>query len=202
MAARSRYSVSAKGAGMDDGVLKNKLGLKNQKSLDDAETLLLADTYQHFFSRLEQEGLFFSVELFFELHRYFLETLYSWGGTLRKVNISKGDTMFAAPEYLSTSIERFGKELPALIPAHDDKKRAVAQKLAIVHNELNALHPFREGNGRTIRLFLDLLSANAGYAPIDWQKIEVEKYFDACKQGMMCNHDPLAKLLSKGLRRE
>lgn len=187
---------------MEDGVLKNRLGLKDQKSLNDAETLLLADTYQHFFSRLEQEGLIFSVELFLELHRYFLETLYSWAGTLRKVNISKGDTLFATPEHLPASLNRFGKELPSLIPTNDDKKNDVAQKLAIIHNALNALHPFREGNGRAIRLFLDLLSVNAGYAPIDWQKIETKKYFEACRQGMACNHEPLAKLIYKGLRRE
>lgn len=201
MVGHSRYSVSAKGAGIEDGVLKNKLGLKDQPSLDDAETLLLSDTYQHFFSRLEQEGLIFSVELFLELHRYFLGTLYSWAGTLRRVSISKGNTMFAAPEYLSASLEQFSKELPSLVPTGDDKKKEIAQKLAIIHNELNALHPFREGNGRVIRLFLDLLAASVGYAPIDWQKIETSEYFNACQQGMSRNHGPLARLIYKGMHK-
>ena len=201
MAGRSRYNVSAQGAGMKDGVLKNKLSLTDQQTLDDAETLLLADTYQYFFNRLEQEGLIFSMELFLEIHQYFLGTLYPWAGKLRKVNISKDNTLFATPEYLPTSFEKFGKELLLLVPATHDKKEDAAQKLAIIHNELNALHPFREGNGRAIRLFLDLLAANVGYTPIDWQKIEADTYFDACKQGMVRNHDPLKKLIYKGLRK-
>ena len=60
MVERSRYSVLVKDAGVGGGILKNKLGIKNQKELDDAETLLLADAYRYFFARLEKERLPFT----------------------------------------------------------------------------------------------------------------------------------------------
>ncbi len=58
MAGHSRYSLLADGAGMVDGVLKNKLGITDQQEIDDAETLLLADAYKHFFERLERAKCF------------------------------------------------------------------------------------------------------------------------------------------------
>ena len=151
MAGRSRYSISSKGAGIENGVLKNKLGITEQQSLDDAETLLLSDAYEHFFNQLHDHGLIFSIDLLLEIYAYFLGTLYLWAGKLRNVNISKNDTLFALPEFLDESLQRFDEELAKLIPSK--KKAEVAQKLSIIHNELNALHPFREGNGRTILYF-------------------------------------------------
>jgi len=57
MGERSRYNVSAKDAVIDGDVLKDKLGIKDQKELDDAETLLLSDAYVHYFEKLENKGM-------------------------------------------------------------------------------------------------------------------------------------------------
>ena len=64
MEGRSRYNISAKGAGIDSGVLKNKLGIKNQKALEDAETLLLSDAYVHF-SRNSRRRILISTFYFY-----------------------------------------------------------------------------------------------------------------------------------------
>ncbi len=77
MAGHSRYSVSVRDAGMDGSVLKNKLGIKDEKELGDAETLLLSDVYEHFFEKLKTEGLYFDLPFLFEIHKYFLCPLYS-----------------------------------------------------------------------------------------------------------------------------
>ena len=74
MAGHSRYSITEKIAGIDGGILKNKLGIKDQVTLDDAETLLLADTCTHFFGRLKEEGLDFNLPLLFEIHNYLQKT--------------------------------------------------------------------------------------------------------------------------------
>lgn len=130
MAGPSRYSLNDEEAGVTDGVLKNKLGIRDQKELDDAETLLFSDAYEYFFDLLAKDRLEFNI--------------------------------------------------------------------SIIHSELNAIHPFREGNGRTIRLFLDLLAVRAGYNPIDWSKYQ-SKYIVACVEGMIRNYDPMEKIIYAGL---
>lgn len=199
MAGRSRYSVSVNGAGMVGGILKNTLGIKRQKELDDAETLLLADAYRYFFDRLEKERFTFDLSFLLQIHQYFLGTLYTWAGSLRQVNIAKGEVMFASAEYLESSMKVFSDGLRRNIPTIKDSKKQVAKKLAFVHNEFNALHPFREGNGRTIRLFLDLMAAQAGYKPIDWGQANNERYIQACKFGLVGKHQAMERIVSSGL---
>jgi cell filamentation protein len=201
MAGRSRYSVSGKEAGMDGDVLRNKLGIKNQKELDDAETILLSDTYEFFFKKLKTDGLLLDLSLLFKLHKYFLSPLYSWAGKMRRINISKGDVLFAPAEYLEQSLKTFETEFAKLAPSSGDTKKVAAHKLAVIHNELNALHPFREGNGRTIRLFLDLVAAAVGYEPIDWGNSSHKIYIQACKAGMVKEHAAMERLIHKGLLR-
>ncbi len=201
MAERSRYSITAKIAGVEGGILKNKLSIKDQVMLDDAETLLLVDAYTHFFGRLKEEGLDFNLPLLFEIHKYFLGTLYSWAGKIRRIDISKDDILFAPAEYLQNSLTEFERLLYKHIPTATDPKTTIAEKLAFIHNELNALHPFREGNGRTIRLFLDLLAVQSGYRPIDWKRVPDKMYIDACKLGMRKEHSAMKKIIFKGLSR-
>ena len=73
--------------------------------------------------------------------------------------------------------------------------------MAIVHNEFNVVHPFRDGNGRTIRLFLDVLVHTLGFQPINYN--DREKYLAACIAGASQNNEPLQKIIEVGLiRRE
>lgn len=202
MAERSRYNVSVKDIGVDREVFKNKLGIKDQKILDDAETLLLADTHAYYFEQLEQNGLDFNRSLLFEIHAYFLGTLYSWAGQVRRINISKDDILFAPVEYLEKQLTDFDRRLKRHVPALKESKTIIAEKLAWIHNELNALHPFREGNGRTIRLFLDLLAAYVGYDPIEWDRVDDKKYILACKMGMGRDHVAMKMIIFAGLHKK
>ncbi len=106
---------------------------------------------------------------------------------------------FASAEHLESSCKAFGNVLKQNIPTVKDTKKQVAEKLAIVHNEFNALHPFREGNGRTIRLFLDLMAAQAGYKLIDWGTTSTKKYIQACMQGMLGEHRAMERIVASGL---
>ena len=74
MAEHSRYHVSDSAAGIDKGLLKNRLGIKSKKKLDRAETLLLSDTYTHFFDLLKKGKLVFDLSLLFSIHHYFFHT--------------------------------------------------------------------------------------------------------------------------------
>ncbi len=200
MAGHSRYHVSANAAGLDKSILKNKLGINTKRKLDEAEGLLLADTYAHFFDLLIEGKLKFDLSLLFSIHDYFFHTLYDWAGKIRTVDISKDGMLFAPVKYLNSSLKEFEKVLQKQLPKSVDSKDASARKLAIIHNEFNVIHPFREGNGRTLRVFLDLLAANLGYQPIDWSKKSNTEYLKACIAGVSGKHTAMTKIIKKGLK--
>lgn len=201
MVVPSRYLVSDETAGISKGILINKLGIKNQKGLDNAETILLTDAYSHFFELLKNSKVKFNLALLFEIHRYFLGHLYDWAGKVRAVNISKDDMFFVPVKFLDNALIEFSGILRRELLISTNDKSVLSKKLAIIHNEFNAIHPFREGNGRTIRLFLDLLAVNFGYDPIGWGKEPKTVYFDACIKGVNGEHGAVAKLIKGGLKK-
>lgn len=198
MVEHSRYNTGNN----KNGVLKNKLGIINQKTLDDVETLLLKDTYIHFFTLLQAGKLKFSTKIIFEIHKYFLNIIYSWAGKIRTVEISKNGILFCASLQIKKTFEDFNKILKKNIPISTDNKKIISKKLAVIHCEFNAIHPFREANGRTIRLFLDLLAVNIGYGLIDYSKILKANYIKACIAGMRKDYSKIQKILYKGLSKD
>jgi cell filamentation protein len=200
MAEHSRYNVSQKQAGVTkSGVLANKMGITKQKDLDEAEALLLDDSYTHFFDLLQNDNLKLTYKLIFDIHQYFLTPLYTWSGTIRTVDISKNDFLFAPAKFLQSALKEFGEELENNLPKAKDTKKQIAKKLAWIHTEFNFIHPFREGNGRTVRLFLDLLVANGGYQPIDYNTSTKNEYINACIAGMSKDYSKMEKVMNKGL---
>ncbi|MEK9160129.1 MAG: Fic family protein [Patescibacteria group bacterium] len=183
----SRYNTG----GDQADILKNKLGIKDPKELEDLETLLLTDAYEHFLQLLSENKLKLNLDLFFELHDYFLGPLYTWAGKIRTVNISKGDAFFAPAQNIESALKQFESEFEKDKLIEKDSKEEIARKLASIHCELNVIHPFREGNGRTLRLFLDLLTMNVGYEAVDFKKIPDKEFIDACKHGMLQNYEPM-----------
>ena len=197
MAGVSRYNAG----GDEADILKNKLGIKDPKELEDLETLLLTDAYEHFLQLLGENNLKLNLDLLFELHNYFLGTLYTWAGKIRTVNISKGDAFFAPAQNIESALQQFKSEFEKNKPTAKDSKEEIAKKLALIHCELNVIHPFREGNGRTLRLFLDLLTLNVDYEGVDFKKIPNEEFIDACKYGMLQNYEPMENIYMRLLRK-
>jgi len=199
MAEPSRYSVSPQQAGLEGGLLKNKLKIKDPKVLGDAETVLLADTYEHFFDIQMRQDLHFNLSLLFKIHHYFLDTLYEWAGKIRSVDISKDGILFCPVIHLQKSFDEFEKTISKHLPSEKDSKKSIARKLAIIHNEFNAIHPFREGNGRAIRLFIDLIASSVGYQPVDYSKSSKTDYLNACLSGIKMSHKPMERIMYYGL---
>ncbi|OGI57567.1 hypothetical protein A3B85_01730 [Candidatus Nomurabacteria bacterium RIFCSPHIGHO2_02_FULL_37_13] len=199
MAGHSRYNITNKKAGIERGVLKNKLRIFDQKQLDDAEAILLADAYEFFLSKENPEKINFDVEFLFSIHKYFLSTLYEWAGNKRKVNLSKGKMMFASVDHLDLALKYLDDILKKNLPKKKETKNNIAYKIAFIHNEYNAIHPFRDGNGRTIRLFLDLLVLSAGYEMIDWDSKSKNEYMKACVSGAIGDHKPMTNFIFKRL---
>lgn len=104
------------------------------------------------------------------IHRHVFQDVYEWAGEVRTVNMRKGDEGFAPPETirpLMAGVAEAMRETDLLrtIPEHN-----YPEALATIYNTINSAHPFREGNGRTQRLFVDALAAESGHR-LDWTKV-------------------------------
>ncbi|MBQ3543867.1 MAG: Fic family protein [Lachnospiraceae bacterium] len=141
-------------------VLVNKLNIRDQKSLTNAESILVTSCS----AKVEKYMKFQKVDFEFykNIHKQIFGDLYEWAGQLRKINISKKGTVFC--EY--TELEKIGKlkfqRLKNYNYLRDMSDMDFINELADLYHELNMLHPFREGNGRTLRLFITLLVRNTG----------------------------------------
>jgi len=149
----------------------------------------------------KEDKVKFDLSLLFTIHKYFLEHLYDWAGKVRTVNISKDGMMFAPIKYVDQSLKTFAILIKKNLPSQINTKDEIAKKLAVIHNEFNIIHPFREGNGRTIRLFLDLIVVSIGYDPIDWSKTQNSEYIRACIQGFSNKQLAMIKIIKRGLKK-
>jgi cell filamentation protein len=157
----------------DTFVLKNKAGIKDAASLEAFELEM---------STLRAEESLpdgnFSPAHYRKVHRHLFQDVYSWAGRSRTVRTSKGGNPFCYPEYIDSAMNQLFKNL-ASGPftggaSADEFITAAADFLA----ELNAIHPFRDGNGRAQLSFLYLLAARAGHA-LALDKIERETFLPA-----------------------
>lgn len=193
MVVGSRYNTG----GDESDVSKNKLGITDPKALGNVETVLLRDAYSHFFKLLHEAKLKLELNLLFEIHEYFFTHLYTWAGKIRTVNISKGDAFFAPAQNIESALKQFESEFQKNRPGQKDSRQEIGKKLAFLHCELNVIHPFREGNGRTLRLFLDLLTVHAGYEVVTFKKIPNKEFIKACREGMLQNYEPMENIYSR-----
>ena len=110
------------------------------------------------------------MDAFIEIHRSILQDVYPFAGEIRKEMISKGSSSFAHPKFIDAELRRIFTELKQENYLKDLPRSQFIRRLAHYLAELNALHPFREGNGRTVREFARQLALNAGYR-LDWENI-------------------------------
>ena len=105
------------------------------------------------------------------IHKYLFQDVYEWAGRLRTVNIAKGGTLFALPQYIESEGRRMSTELRAENNLQGLLKDQFVARLAYYYSEWNAAHVFRDGNGRSTRVFLGQLALGAGYV-IDQARID------------------------------
>ncbi len=144
----------------DTTVLVNKLDIRTQELLTEAESVLVTSCSVKLEKTMRFENVDF--DYYKNLHRQMFSDLYDWAGTVRKINISKKGTVFCN----ASDIERIGtlkfEHLKKQKFLKEMKNDEFLDELTELYHELNMLHPFREGNGRTLRLFVTLLVRNTG----------------------------------------
>jgi cell filamentation protein len=97
------------------------------------------------------------------IHKKLFSSIYPWAGEFRTVRISKGNSTFAYPEYIQTSLDKLLVKLREEHYLVAIPTAIFTEKITCYLAELNAIHPFREGNGRCIRIFINQLAAKSGY---------------------------------------
>lgn len=186
----------------------NKLNIRNLKILEEEERKLLLKGYEYFHKNLSEKTIFDNSYLK-ELHKRSFNKLYNFAGKYRTVNISKGYTTFCQVKFLEQTSNEIFKKLASekYLKNYSAKpKEEFAQRIAYYMCELIALHPFFELNGRTTRLFFDMISTYNGYEYIDYKDtLEIEdgdnKFIKASIDCMIGNANKMYQIILNGLRK-
>lgn len=150
-------------------VLKNKLNITSQIELNKKEEKISKEKA----IRLFDEGIIDTIkagtaEGLKQIHKFLFEDIYDFAGVIRDINISKGNFRFAPVMYLEQSLKNIEK-MP----------QSTFDEIAEKYVEMNVAHPFREGNGRATRIWLDLIFKKELKMVVDWNKIDKEDYLSA-----------------------
>jgi cell filamentation protein len=175
-------------------ILKNIPGIRSQKMLDRFE----ADRVGQRSLELINNPLsgFFDVAHIQRIHRYLFQDVYEWSGQFRTVDIAKGSSYFAHVPYIRSTLEGLFEKLSTEQHLRGLDQEAFARRAAHILGTLNAVHPFREGNGRTQREFVRELAHNNGYW-VDWNKVSREKLYKASDVSFMRGQNELFEELLK-----
>ena len=153
-------------------VLENKLGITNSSELAREEERLSKKRALELFETQRfnamKAGTFKALQ---EIHKYLFQDVYDFAGELRTVNIAKGNFRFAPVMYLQAALENIEK-MP----------QATFDEIIEKYVEMNIAHPFREGNGRSTRIWLDLILKTELNLVVDWNKIDKEDYLLAMER--------------------
>lgn len=152
--------------------LENKLGITNSAELAREEERISKKKAVELFENgvLDQleVGKFSALA---EIHKYLFDDIYDFAGKLRTVNISKGSFRFAPLMYLEAALENI-----------DKMPQSTFDEIVEKYVEMNIAHPFREGNGRSARIWLDQIFKAEIHKVVDWSKVDKEDYLLAMER--------------------
>ena len=152
--------------------LENKLGLTDSAELYREEERISKKKALELFEsgKLDKlkAGTFSALQA---IHKHLFDEIYDFAGKLRTVNISKGNFRFAPLMYLEAALENI-----------DKMPQSTFDEIVEKYVEMNIAHPFREGNGRATRIWLDLIFKKELKKVVDWNKIDKEDYLSAMER--------------------
>ena len=160
----------------DSDVLKNKLNIQDHGELKQAEEEFVA-VKQLVLLQDPIKGRFTMSHLL-RIHRFLFEDVYPFAGHLRREQISKGDTLFYPPDLIERELRRVFQEIHEREMLRETEVQAQLRNLSHVMAELNIIHPFREGNGRSIRELIRCMALMYGLF-INWGNTDRDTLMDA-----------------------
>ena len=182
----------------DSDVLVNKFDIHDNKKLEEIERkIVLAKLYE---LRQNHQIGNFDVSHFVGIHRFLFEDIYPFAGLFRNENIAKGNFSFAEWEYIEDELKKLLDQLKEENYLQNLDRNIFIKRLSYYMAELNVLHPFREGNGRTIREFIRQLAYKNGYV-LNLKNINPKEMLYACIRSVV-DTTPLENIISECLERE
>lgn len=153
-------------------VLENKLNITNSADLAREEERIskmkAIEMFETGFLDNLEAGKFDSLS---KIHKYLFEDIYPFAGEIRTENIAKGNFRFAPVMYLKSSLEHI-----------DSMPQSNFDEIIDKYVEMNVAHPFRDGNGRSARIWLDLMLKKEIYQVVDWSRVDKEDYLLAMER--------------------
>ncbi len=169
-------------------ILENKLNITDQAELAREEERISKKRAKEMFeigylNTLEPGTL----ETLKQIHKFLFDEIYDFAGNLRKVNIAKGNFRFTPLAYLEEAVKNIEK-MP----------QSTYEEIIEKYVEMNIAHPFREGNGRSTRIWLDLILKKELNLVVDWSKIDKNDYLLAMERSPIKDTE-IKELLKQGL---
>jgi len=194
----SRYSDHDEYLDPASGVLRNRFGIVDAAILEMTEADLVAARSRELV-RNPLKGQF-DLRHLQAIHHYLFGDLYEWAGELRTVDISKNDNMFAHHAHIVSAAELIFERLAAEQYLAGLDTDAFSSRVAYFLGEINALHPFREGNGRAQREFISHLAQANGYY-IAWEKVLPSELLQASIESFRGNTSKLSAIIKQNLQK-
>lgn len=153
-------------------VLENKLGITNSTDLAKEEEKLskkrAVELFEEELLSLADAGSFSSLQ---KIHEYLFQDIYDFAGKIRTVNIAKGSFRFAPVVYLQDALKHI-----------ENMPQSTFDEIIKKYVEMNVAHPFREGNGRSTRIWLDLILKKELNKVVDWRRVDKNDYLLAMER--------------------
>ena len=153
-------------------VLENKLGITNSADLAKEEEKLskkrAVELFENRLLSLTDAGSFSSLQ---KIHEYLFQDIYDFAGKIRTVNIAKGSFRFAPVVYLQDALKHI-----------ENMPQSTFNEIIKKYVEMNVAHPFREGNGRSTRIWLDLILKKELNKVVDWRRVDKNDYLLAMER--------------------
>ncbi|PGZ17599.1 cell filamentation protein Fic [Bacillus cereus] len=172
-------------------ILKNKMDYKDQDLLKSVETIMTGVRIME----LQKKPITgnFDLKHLQKVHKYMFQDVYPFAGKLREENIAKGSFQFAHASFLKDQAVELFKQLKDENTLKGLKIDEFSNRAAHYMAEINVLHPFREGNGRTQREFIRCLALSNGYS-LEWEREKKEAVFNASVKSVLDPTD-LSKII-------
>jgi cell filamentation protein len=176
--------------------------LRNKAEITNAEDL---DAYEGELSTLRSIEILenpvagqFDLAHLQRIHLALFQDVYDWAGKIRTVDISRGNSRFANVRFIKSAANDIFNKLARENRLKGLDAHALSKRLAHYLSEINALHPFREGNGRVQRIFISQLSQSAGYQ-LDYSDLEQVQIYQAMELAFNGDESILANLILERL---
>ena len=178
--------------------------LRNKAEITNAEDL---DTFEGELSTLRSIEILespiagqFDLAHLQRIHLALFQDVYDWAGKIRTVDISRGNSRFANVRFIESAANDIFNKLARENWLRGLDADTLSKRLAHYLSEINALHPFREGNGRVQRIFISQLSQSAGYQ-LDYSDLEQEQIYQAMELAFNGDESILANLILERLEK-